>query len=202
MIGDLNMDLLSNKGDKLISLMNNFNFVSYQNKPTHFNKSSNTCLDIIFSNAHDIVNSSDNIHCPYSDHSFVVLILDTKPSKFSPAIIDSRAITADKLEKINDELLQVPFSTLDGVDDVDDKFFLFKKLILDVIDSVAPVKSIRIKQNNLPWVDNEMKKHFLERDRLHALACSFDKSHTIWDTFRKLRNSCKSLLRKKNERFF
>ena len=60
---------------------------------------------------------------------------------------------------------------------VNDKFYLFKKLIMDVINEVAPLKSIRVKRDNLPWIDNEQRQLFDNRDKLHAVLMSYnDKS--------------------------
>ena len=74
---------------------------------------------------------------------------------------------------------------------------------MDVLDTVAPLKSIRLKRNDLPWVDQDMRELFVKRDKLHTLASGFkDKNHTIWNTYRELRNFCKSTLRRKMKSFF
>ena len=59
------------------------------------------------------------------------------------------------------------------------------------------MKTIRIKNNNLPWVDAEMRRLFQERDRLHSFATEFPKSDPIWERYRECRNFCKSKLRRK-----
>jgi hypothetical protein len=48
----------------------------------------------------------------------------------------------------------------------------------------------------------ELRNEIQARDKLHSLACSFPKNHSIWNTYRELRNSCKSLLRSKMNAFF
>ena len=74
---------------------------------------------------------------------------------------------------------------------------------MDVINEVAPLKSIRIKRDNLPWIDNEHRKLFDNRDKIHAVLMSYnDKSYPLWDNFRELRNNCRSSLRKKMRAFF
>jgi hypothetical protein len=45
---------------------------------------------------------------------------------------------------------------------------------MDVIYEVAPLKTIRVKRDNLPWVDNEMRDLFSFRDKLHTVAKSFN----------------------------
>ena len=86
---------------------------------------------------------------------------------------------------------------------MNDKFYAFKKLIMDIIDELAPCKKIRLKKNNLPWIDGEVKELFLARDKLHALALEHsDRTHPIWKTFIEYRNRCKSLLRRKMIEFY
>jgi hypothetical protein len=79
LIGDLNMDLLSSNGDRLTSLMDNYNLCSFQNNPTHFNKNSSTCLDVVFSNSKKLIDSVETFSCQYSDHNFVAISLNLEP---------------------------------------------------------------------------------------------------------------------------
>jgi hypothetical protein len=55
---------------------------------------------------------------------------------------------------------------IDGgaLESIDDKFYTFKNLIMNVINEVAPLKTIRVKRDNLPWVDNKMRDLFSKRD--------------------------------------
>ena len=39
---------------------------------------------------------------------------------------------------------------------------------MNVINEVAPLKTSRVKRDNLPWVDNEMRDLFSKRDALHT----------------------------------
>ena len=56
---------------------------------------------------------------------------------------------------------------------------------MDVINEVAPLKSIRVKRDNLPWIDNEQRQLIENREKLHAVLMSYnDKSHPLWDNYR------------------
>jgi len=89
-----------------------------------------------------------------------------------------------------------------SIDCINDKFFAFKKLIIDVLDSVAPLKQVRIKIDNQPWFDDELRKLTNERNRVHSFAYDFPPSDPIWDRFRQIRNKCKSMNRWKMCEFF
>jgi hypothetical protein len=74
---------------------------------------------------------------------------------------------------------------------------------MDVINKVAPLKTIRGKRDNLPWFDNEMRDLFSFRDKLHTVAKNFNnESDPIWYIYRDLRNFCRSTLRRKMRSFF
>ena len=204
LIGDLNQDLHSSNGDNLKSLMENYNFKSYQNLASRVAKTSSTCLDVVFSTSDSLIDSVETFKAPFSDHNFVCLALNQKSIKTSPSSVETRSLTEAKLDLIDIALQNAPFSLISGdaLGSMNDKFFTFKKLITDILDTIAPFKSIRIKNNNLPWVDDEMRKALQERDKLHTYASDFPKSDPIWENFRACRNSCKSMLRRKMFAFY
>ena len=56
LIGDLNHDLLSQNGDKLIELLSGYNFIRYpNNQPTRIVKNSRTLLDVAFSTDKNLI---------------------------------------------------------------------------------------------------------------------------------------------------
>jgi hypothetical protein len=157
LIGDLNQDLLSANGDNLRSLMESFNFASHMNLPTRTSSRkisgvdhvSSTCIDVVYSNS-NLISSKETLKCPFSDHNFAVFSIDAKCANFSPSAVETRALNLAKLDSIHEALKQAPFSSIDSVFDgsidcINDKFFALKKLIIDVLDSVAPLKQVRIK---------------------------------------------------------
>lgn len=149
-----------------------------------------------------MINSTDVINCPFSDHSFLVASLRLKSKTSDVSVVESRRLNPDKLDLIDDCLSQTPFHLIDSVEDSDDKFFIFIKLINDVLNEIAPIRSIRVKKNHLPWVDSEMKKLFIIRDKIYSTDQLYDKSHSIWFEFKIIRNRCKSMLRQKMKNYY
>ena len=62
---DLNQDLLTSNGDHLKSLMESFNFKSYQNEPTRLTKTSSTCIDVVFSNTSSLIETVETFRAPF-----------------------------------------------------------------------------------------------------------------------------------------
>ncbi len=91
---------------------------------------------------------------------------------YSPSSVETRALNDHKLKLIYEALKSTPFDALLSSSEVcdfdaNDKFHLFKKLILDTMDAVAPLKQIRIKKNNnLPYFDSELKFYTTGRPRI------------------------------------
>ncbi len=141
-----------------------------------------TCLDVVFSNS-SLISSVDTISCPFSDHDAVLLTLNSKCMNYSPSSVETRALNDQKL--IYGAFKSTPFDALlssSEVCDLDanDKFHLFKKLILDTMDAAAPLKQISIKKNNnLPNFDSELKFYTNERNKIHSFALNFPKTDQI-----------------------
>lgn len=75
-LGDLNQDILTNKGNKLVDLMNEYCFTSYVKDPTHKVKSGkDTLLDVVFANFQ--IKSAESIPTPdeLCDHKIIAVSL-------------------------------------------------------------------------------------------------------------------------------
>ena len=149
-----------------------------------------------------MVSDTRTFGCPFSDHNFVIIALSSNKIRKGAVTFESRFITNKKLEQINQQLALVPFSMINSLPDISDKFHFFTKLVLEIVDSIAPLKMRRARNHDLPWVDLEMRTRFKERDDFHAFASHFERSHPIWSHFREYSNFCKSLLRKKMVSYF
>ena len=92
----------------------------------------------------------------------------------------------EKKAFIND-LEQVPWSVIEGVDDIDDTVFLWEKLFRDRSDHLAPIKSTCFKRMPTPWVCAKLLE--LRRDQdFHRRKALSSNSQYHWGVYRKLRN--------------
>jgi Reverse transcriptase (RNA-dependent DNA polymerase) len=204
-IGDLNQDLLTSRGDKLREFMLNFNFRNAISLPTHFQRGAATSIDVLLSNDVNLVRNSATIACPFSNHSFItgILSLDNKTSGGST--LEARMLSKKNLDLIKTSLASVRFDLVDLAETVEDKWAILKKLLLDAVDKHAPIKRFRLKKKqNLPWVDKECLYFMHKRDRLHSIAVKLKspRGSQLWADFKTARNRVKSLLRRKMTKFF
>ena len=119
-------------------------------------KKSSTLLDVVYCNSEGLLYQTETIPCTFSDHHFVLAALNLKPAKFRPTLINSPFLSQQKLDQMKELIKTIPFNCLNTVESVEDKFFLFIKLILETFYEIAPLKRFRLKYNNLPWFDQEL----------------------------------------------
>ena len=205
-LGDFNIDLLSTvKSRPLRQAMSTINFLSLNNNMvTRIADSSRTNIDVIFTYSINLVKQISLIDCPFSDHHFFLCSLNLMSPKPNKIFISSRCLNAKTVNLIKLEIENVPFDLIDLVPSPEEKWYIFKKLFMEVVDSVAPVKKFKLKENSLPWVDAELRNWFNIRDKLLVLAHSSSEARTgpAWDNYKEMRNYCKSQLKLKMKKFY
>ena len=72
-------------------------------------------------------------------------------------------------------------------DDVDEATDLFTKRLTEILDKVAPIKTIQVRSNYLPWMSDITKANInLRNDLLSKAKKTKDDKH--WKEYKKLRN--------------
>ena len=171
-VGDLNQDLLSFKGQSLLNLMLNFNFVTELNTPTHHQQNAASLIDVLFYNDKNSLSSCNIIECPFSNHSFLVGALNLDSIVDNNKFFLSRKLDEKNLLLIQNDIKNINFDlVLKLFEEVNDKWSVIKRLVIGSIDKFAPNKKFRLrKRDNLPWVDNELTYLIAKRDKLHKIA--------------------------------
>ena len=105
-IGDLNQDLLTSKCELFDSLLSDYNFRNYVDKPTHFQGNSSSLIDVCFLNYSSLVNSCLKVPYPFSNHCIVACSLNFKSSSCAASTISARVLNENNLSKINDRLTE------------------------------------------------------------------------------------------------
>ena len=72
--------------------------------------------------------------------------------------------------------------------DIDTATTNFTSALLSAARQAIPTKTIRIRQNDKPWVTSELKRHIRKRDRLFRTARHKHADNQAWDRWRRQRN--------------
>ncbi len=128
-IGDLNMDLLSSKGQLLSDFMKDHLLKNFIKEPTRITKTSSTLIDVLLHNQNLVINTKV-VGCPYSDHSFTVgeiQLISPKPKLQS---FWSRSYSEKNMLLIEEQILNIDFSSLDKLNYSNGKWEYLLKLQL------------------------------------------------------------------------
>ena len=100
------------------------------------------------------------------------------------------------LEKLN----EINFPDYSKFETVNDAYSDFVGKVTSVIDQIAPMKEIRVKNNSPDWFDAEIHEEIETRDKLFA---KFKKSKKSNDhkNYKKARNKVQHLINKKKKTF-
>ena len=84
---------------------------------------------------------------------------------------------------------------------VDQAWGTFKMVFSNILDSVAPVKEIRLKVRTEPWINNDILEDIR---RIDNFLCSFKKSKdpASYSDYRRLRNKVQRDVRKAKANYF
>ena len=100
----------------------------------------------------------------------------------------------DKLRKIN-------FPYYSNFKDINNAYSDFTEKLASVIDEIAPIKEIWVKNNSQDWFDAEINEEIERRDKSLA---KFKKSrlHSDNESYKKARNKVQRMIKNKKKNFF
>ncbi|CAF1132148.1 unnamed protein product [Brachionus calyciflorus] len=173
-VGDLNMNILNNENSNLNSFLANNELMNFIDSPTRTSSkycsyskkviNCQTLIDVVIHNGNLIVDSNV-IECPFSDHDFVVVQLKIlKPVEIYKTI-NCRNLNSKNLTIINELIEKGNFKLISEIDDINQKWTFVKNEITNILNQVAPEKTIRLRQSNIfPWFDDELLYTRYRRD--------------------------------------
>ena len=105
----------------------------------------------------------------------------------------SQTLFLDKLRKIN-------FPDYSNFKDINNAYSDFTGRVTSVIDEIAPIKEIRVKNNSQDWFDAEINEEIERRDKSLA---KFKKSrlHSDNESYKKARNKVQRMIKDKKKIF-
>ncbi|XP_033759601.1 uncharacterized protein LOC117341849 [Pecten maximus] len=181
-LGDFNID--QQKSPRLKDLMLLYNLNQQITVPTRECKDSKTLIDHIYTADSFGCVESGVIPLGISDHHLVYTIRKTRG--FAPkahTTIKYRKFKDVNLENLAADMQQVPWSSIEVFDDVDDVWASFKDLFMSVIDKHAPFHEKRVKAHSEKWINDDIINEMHNRDYLHDKARK-TKSDSDWALFR------------------
>ncbi|CAB4002993.1 Hypothetical predicted protein [Paramuricea clavata] len=194
--GDLNCDLL--KTAQEAKALNDFchclNLTQLIDKPTRVTSRSSTLIDVMMTSNKDLIAEIGVLETYISDHFLVYCSLKLKLIKPHPICITARSYKHYDRNQFLCDLACIPWHENLFVENVNDKLSHFDSNFQNALARNAPIKTMKIRHRQVPFVDNEIKELMKNRKRLHKFA-RLTRMPSDWEKYRALRDKVKCKLR-------
>ncbi|CAB4005080.1 Hypothetical predicted protein [Paramuricea clavata] len=181
--GDLNCDLL--KTAQEAKVLNDFchclNLTQLIDKSTRVTSRSSTLIDVMMTSNKDLI---AEIGCS----------LKLKLIKPHPICITARSYKHYDRNQFLCDLACIPWHENLFVENVNDKLSHFDSNFQNALAGNAPIKTMKIRHRQVPFVDDEIKELMKNRKRLHKFA-RLTRMPSDWEKYRALRDKVKCKLR-------
>ena len=205
-LGDLNMDMQNDevKGKEansaLTDFCDRFCLSNEITEPTRVTEKSESLIDVILTSNPERYAKCGNLQLGVSDHDLVFAVRKNRIPKPKPRNIVYRSMKRFNEDAYLEDLNKVPWDTAFVHEHTDDVWDHWYNSYGDVIDEHAPLKSRRIRGNQLPWITPSLKREISRRNRLFKIHRK-NPSQVSWEVYKKQRNKVTSLKRKSMKSF-
>ena len=193
-IGDLNLDRLrpdKPEGKVLLDLENKQGFECLITKPTRVEmrgtKVTKTLIDVILSNKPELFKYSGNYYPSLSDHALIYGVLKERVNSNKPKVITFRSFNNFEPDVFRQHLSTAPWHIVQLFDEVDGHAHAWNVLMNDLLDEVAPVKSMRVRDKDVPYMTSKWKSAIRAKRKAMSKYLK-DKTQENWERRRKARN--------------
>lgn len=198
--GDFNVNILTSPRNRMSNLVNSYNAEQLINTPTHFTEHSSSLIDLmIIKHKHHVLTSFVaapfvpdlvRFHCP------IVSVLKCSKPKVNTYKRKIWLYDRGDYQAYRNELNSVNWNAiLDNNDTIDKIANSFCNVITTAATNTIPNKIVTIRPNDLPWINNELRRNIRKRTKLHTQAKRLN-TEAAWQAFRTIRNRVTKDIRK------
>ena len=201
-IGDLNINFLPSPHN-LSQICDTYDLKQLIKSPTCFKSLNNPSLiDVILTNKPKSVKTTINLSLGISDfHNYIGAATRLSCPTNEPKLVNYRSFKNFNEESYINDLQMVPFHVSQTFDDVDDQLWFHNSLLVDIVDKHAPRKQREITLNQLPYMNDNLRKAINIKAALRRKFLRI-KSDNNWQKFRKQRNLVNKLKRLSMKKYF
>lgn len=194
MLGDFNTDFSSGSSNNQLfkickQFVSNANLSQLICQPTRVTSTTSTIIDLILVTDNDKISQSGVLNIGLSDHMPIYCTRKIKKQTSKEHnCVKLRSLKNYSKESYESLLSNVSWSSISDITEVDDAWLQFKSKFLNVLDKIAPMKQLRVKQGTDPWLSGEIL-HLIQ-DRNYCLKMFNKTKQADWyDRYKCLRNS-------------
>ena len=194
LLGDFNVNILATKNDasralkrKLLSFTSMYNLEQLIDKPMRITENSSTLIDLLFANNNHRIVSSGVLHVNLSDHSLVYCVVKAGVRRAPGRVIEYRSYKTYSKQSFLADLVHVNFDLIDEEQDINVAVSTWNELFTNVADLHAPIKKLRTKGIQTPWLITDLSNAMQDRDYHHRKAVKSN-SPFHWMMYKKIKS--------------
>uniref|UniRef100_A0A3B3CCL8 Reverse transcriptase domain-containing protein n=1 Tax=Oryzias melastigma TaxID=30732 RepID=A0A3B3CCL8_ORYME len=208
LLGDFNINWLDKSNSKkLRQITTKFQMMQMMKTATRITKSSESMIDLIFTNKEERITKSYNLITGLSDHNLTLIIRKLSKTRYNNS---SRVnfntviprISKRDLGSFDNEIQQIKWDQITCNKNCQDATADFMKYFSDLVQKYSKELPHKCKiKTSLPWINETVLKLMKQRD---AALKKYLKTGLLTDTllYKELRNNVTSLLRKSKANFY
>ncbi|XP_048580414.1 uncharacterized protein LOC125561124 [Nematostella vectensis] len=201
-LGDLNLDRLKPEkpeGKLLLDLEAEQDFKCLITQPTRVEKRGDvitkTLIDVLLSNKPELFKCAGNYYPCLSDHALIYGVLKERINQNKPKVISFRSYKNFDADSYKKMLEMAPWHVGELFDETEDQVNYWNSLMNDILDEVAPVKTMRVRDKDVPYMTTGWKSAIRAKRKANAKYLK-DKTPENWELRRRARNEATQQRRK------
>ena len=112
-------------------------------------------------------------------------------------------MTKKVIDEIADVINKIDFTILNDLKDLNERWFFFRQIVLNIINEIAPLKKVKKRKLvSLPWYDKDLIKAERKCSKLFEKHKQNMKSKVLHENYLQARQTYQSLLRLKKIQYF
>ena len=195
-LGDFNSDLIAKgyEGRRLLRILGSHDLHNVIKEPTRVTETTSTLLDLLITTDTSKITASGTFDPGLSDHCLIYGIIKLTRSRTSPKYINAKNYKRVNVDRLKHDFSTAPWSAIEAFEDVDDVAWAWETLYKDIISEHIPQRRVKIRSDNLPWMNSNIRKIMNKRYKVLKRAKQ-TRSAEHWAEYKKLRNQVTKLLR-------
>ena len=201
-LGDFNIDMLQSNcninlhshTNPLTDFCDQLCLTNTVDEPTRVTKTSKSLIDVILVNRPEHWATSGSLQLDMNDHDLIYIVRKQRLSKSRVKVIESRSMKQFNQDAFLADLATTSWDTAFIFDNIYDVCAHWSTLFNAIVEKHATVIKKRVRSNQLPWINVEIKKAMRLRNKLYKKYRRHPTEDT-WEHYRLQRNLVTKLKR-------
>ena len=184
-IGDLNFDLRDRvKGEPLRDMCDVYGLKQLINEPTNMTRHGPSLIDVVLATKATLSSSSGSVNTGLSDtHNMVYTTLKVRAPRLPSKAITYRDYKCFQEDLYIEDVNRIPVTACQIFDDPTDNYWALQTLLTEVINQHAPLKTVRVKATEVPFMNRKLKRAVRDKMRLFNAYRKHSIPHN-WEKYR------------------